>query len=81
MVTERSSTQVESPRRIERTREASREDAMALNRHFFATVNGQNRTTTEVSAEIATDASRGDAPHMNIPIVSSTPITETETTE
>ena len=81
MVTERSSTQVESPRRIERTREAIREDAIASTRYFFATVNGQNRTTTEVPAEIATDASREDALHMNIPIISSTPIMETETTE
>ena len=79
VATERGSTQVESPRRIERTREASREDAIASTRHFFATVNGQNRTTTELPAEIAT--SGGNAPHMNIPVVSSTPITETETTE
>ena len=72
VATERGSTQVESPRRIERTREASREDAIASTRHFFATVNGQNRTTTELPAEIATDVSGGNAPHMNIPVVSST---------
>ena len=41
VATERGSTQVESPRRIERNREASQEDAMASTRHFFATVNGQ----------------------------------------
>ena len=81
VATERSSSQVESPRRIERTREASKEDAIALTRHFFASVNGQNRTTTELPAEIAIDVSRGNALHMNIPVVSSTPITETETTE
>ena len=81
MATERGSTQVESPRRIERTREASQEDTIASTRHFFATVNGQNRTTTELPAEIATDVSGGNVPHMNIPVVSSTPITETETTE
>ena len=39
VATERSSTQVESPRRIQRTREASREDTIALTRHFFASVN------------------------------------------
>ena len=39
VATERGPTQVESPRRIERTREASREDAKASTRHFFATVN------------------------------------------
>ena len=32
-------TQAESPRRIERTREASREDTIASTRHFFVTVN------------------------------------------
>ena len=80
VASERGSTQVESPRRIERTREASREDAIASTRHFFATVNGQNRTTTELPAKISTDVSGGNAPHMNIPVVSSTPI-ETETTE
>ena len=77
---ERGSTQTESPRRIERTREASREDAIASTRHFFATVNGQNSTTTELPAEIATDVSGGNVLHMNIPVVSSTLI-ETETTE
>ena len=36
----------ESPRRIQRTREASREDAIASTRQFFATVNERNRGTT-----------------------------------
>ena len=72
VATEGAPTQVEFPRRIERTREASREDAIASARHFFATVNGQNRTTTDISG--------GNVLHMNIPVVSSTPI-ETETTE
>ena len=80
VATEGGPTQVESPRRIERTREASREDAIASTRHFFATVNRQNGTTTELPAETTTDVSGGNAPHMNIPVVSSTPI-ETETTE
>ena len=81
MATKRGPTQVESPGRIERTREASREDAIASTRHFFATVNRQNETTTELPAETTTttDVSGGNAP-MNIPVVSSTPI-ETETTE
>ena len=81
VATKRSSTHVESPRRIERTREASRVDAIASTRHFFATVNGENRTTTELPAEIAADVCGGYALHKNIPIVSSTPITETESTE
>ena len=80
VASERGSTQVESPRRIKRTREASRENAIASTRHFFDTFNGQNRTTTKLPAEITTDVSGGNAPHMNIPVVSSTPI-ETETTE
>ena len=78
---EKGSTQVESPRRIQMTREASTEDAIALTRHFFATVNGQNRVTTELPAEITTDVSEGNALHMNIPAVPATPIIETETTE
>ena len=64
----------------QRTREASREDTIASARHFFATVNGQNRTTTELPAETTTDVSGGNALHINIPVVSSTPI-ETETSE
>ena len=79
VATERGPTQVESPRRIERIREASREEAIASTRHFFATVNRQNGTTTELPAETTADVSGGNAP-LNIPVVSSTPI-ETETTE
>ena len=81
VTTKRISTQVESPRRIQRTREASREDAIASTRHFFASVNGQNRPTTEMPAESTSNVSGEDALHMNIPVVSSTPITGTETTE
>ena len=79
--TERNITQVESPRRIQRTREASREDAIASTRHFFASVNGQNRTImTELPAETTTDVSGGN--DHNIPVTSATPIvTEAETTE
>ena len=80
VATEGGPTQVESPRRIERTREASRKDAIASTRHFFTTVNRQNGTTTELPTKTTTDVSGGNAPHMNIPVVFSTPI-ETETTE
>ena len=81
VATERNSTQVESPRRIQRTREASRDDTIALTRHFFASVNGQNRTImTELPAETTADVSAGN--NLNIPVASATPIvTETETTE
>ena len=78
---ERNLTQVESLRRIQRTREASREDAIASTRQFFASVNEQNRaTTTELPIETSTDASGGNAMNLNIPVTSATPtITETET--
>ena len=81
VATERNLTQVESPRRIQRTREASREDAIASTRHFFASVNGQNRTImTELPAETTTDVSGGN--NLNIPVTSATPIvTEAETME
>ena len=81
VATKRDPTRIESLRRIERTREASREDAIASTRHFFATVNRQNETTTELPVETTTttDVSGGNAP-MNIPVVSSASI-ETETTE
>ena len=76
--TERNLTQVESPRRIQRTREASRGDAIALTRYFFALVNGQNRTTTtELPARTTTDVLGGN--NLNIPVTSATPIvTEAE---
>ena len=78
---ERNLSQVESPRRIQRTREASREDAIASTRQFFASVNGQNRITmTELPIETSTDASGGNAMNLNIPVTSATPIvTEAET--
>ena len=81
VATERNLTQVESPRRIQRTREASREDAIVLTRHFFASVNGQSRTTTtELPAGTTTDVSGGN--NLNIPVTSATTIvTEAETTE
>ena len=81
VVTEKNSTQVEFPRRILRTREASREDVIASTRHYFASVNGQNRTTTsELPAETTTDVSGGN--NLNIPVTTATPIvTEAETTE
>ena len=74
--------QVGPPRRILRTREASREDALASTRHFFATVNEQNHMVMlELPVEIPTVTSEGDTTiSPNIPITSTTPtITETET--
>ena len=74
VVPERNLSQVESPRRIQRTREASREDAIASTRQFFASVNEQNRATTmELPIETSTEASGGNAMNLNIPITSATP--------
>ena len=70
----RSSPQVEPSRRVEITRETSREDAIAMTRHFFTTVSEQ-RNTTEFPVVTATDAL-----HMNIPPVSHD-LNETEPTE
>ena len=41
----RNSTQVEPPRRVEITRESSREDAIAATRHFFTMVSEQRNTS------------------------------------
>ena len=58
-----SSTQVEPSRRVEITRESSREDAIAVTRHFFTTVDEQ-RNTAELPVVTTTDASQ-----MNVPTV------------
>ena len=70
-----------SPRRIQSTREASREDAIASTRQFFASVNEQNRvTTTELPVETSVDISGGDTMNLNIPLTTATPTTtEAET--
>ena len=79
---ERNLTQMESSRRIQRTKEVSREDAIVWTRQFFATVNEQRDTAMELPIESSTDASGGNALNLNIPFTSATPVfTETETTE
>ena len=82
VVPEKNLTQVESPRRIQRTREASREDANASTRQLFASVSKQNRViTTELPTETSTDILGGNIMNLNIPVTSATPIvTEAETT-
>ena len=73
--------QVEPPRRVPRTREASREDAIALTRQFFATVNEENQVVmSELPVEVPTITSEGNTTlNLNISITSATPtITETE---
>ena len=83
VATERNLTHVESPRRIQRTREASTEDAIASTRQFFASVSKQNRVTmTELPAETTTDVPGRNTMNLNIPVTSATSIvTEAETTE
>ena len=73
--------QVEPPRRIQRTREASREDVMASTRQFFASVNEQNQATTpELPVEISAVTSERNTSNLNIPVTSATPtVTEMET--
>ena len=68
--------QVDPPRRILRTREASQEDALASVRHFFASVNGQNQVvTSELPEEVATVATEGTTT-----ITSTIPTTSATTT-
>ena len=76
----------ESPRRIQRTRETSREDAIASTRQFFALVNERNRgTMMEGPIEASPDASGrnvNNVPVTSTPVAPTTPIvTEAETTE
>ena len=81
-LSEQGLNQIEPPRRIQRTREASREDAIASTRQFFATVNEQNQTImSELPVEVPTVTSEGNVTsNFNIPVPSATPtITETET--
>ena len=72
-------SQVDPPRRILRTREASQEDALASARHFFASVNGQNQVvTSELPEKLQTVATEGTtAITSTIPTTSTvTPTTE-----
>ena len=63
---------MEPSRRIQRTREASREDAIALTRQFFASVNEWNQaTTTELPVETSAVTFEGNTMNLNIPVVMS----------
>ena len=81
-LSEQGFNQVETPRRILRTREASREDALASTKQFFATVNEENQVVmSELPVDVPTNTSEVDTTiNLNIPITSATPtITGTET--
>ena len=71
----------EVPRRIQRTREASREDMIVSTRQFFAAVHERSRGTT-IEEPITTSSDRNEN---DVPIPSNVPITpdvpETEATE
>ena len=71
----------ETPRRIQRTREASREDAIVSTQQFFATVHERSRDTI-AEGPIATSSDRNTN---DVPIASNAPATpevpETKVTE
>ena len=76
----------ETPRRIQRTREASREDAIASTRQFFAAVNERNRgITTEGPIETSSAVcgrNENDVPVTSTSVATTTPVVpEAETTE
>ena len=76
----------EVPRKIQRTREVSREDATALTGQFFATVNGRNRgNVTEGPVAITSEdcnRNENDVPTTSTPVVDNTSVApEAETTE
>ena len=54
-----SATQVEPSRRVEITREVSRDDAIAATRHFF-TMTGEQRDTAELPVVTTTETSQVD---------------------
>ena len=83
---ERNVNQERSPKRIQRTREVSKKDAIASTRQFCALVNERNRgSIMEVPIETAPDTSGRNAvshhvPVISPPVTSTTPIvTEAET--
>ena len=73
--------QVDPPRRILRTREASQEDALASARQFFASVNGQNQVVTLELPEGVPTVTTGRTTLTPTPAVTSTiPTTSASTT-
>ena len=64
--------QVDPPRRILRTREANQKDALALARHFYATVNGQNQVIMLELPEEAPTLTTGRTTLTPTPVVTST---------
>ena len=73
----------EAPRRIQRTREASREDAIASTCQFFAVVHERNRDTAAEEPTVASSDRNENvvAIPSNIPITPDIPETEATETE
>ena len=76
----------EAPKRIQRTREVSREDAIASTQQFFAAVNERNRgNVAEGPVAITSDdcnRNENDVPATSTPIIDNTSVPlEVETTE
>ena len=72
----------ETPRRIQRTREANREDAIASIRHFFATVLESREAIAEGPIVTSSDRNENDVPiASNVPATPDVPETEAAETE
>ena len=73
--------QVDSPRSILRTREASQEHALPLAKHLFASVNGNNEVVTlEIPEEVPTVTTRWTTLASTTAITTSVPATSATTT-
>ena len=74
--------QVDIPRRVQRTREVTQEDALASARHFFAPGNEQNWVVTlGIPEEVLITTTSGITSEISIPaIISTVPTTSTTTT-
>ena len=71
--------QVDPPRRILRTREASQEDALASARHFFASVSGQNQVVMLELPEEVPSVTTGRISVTSTPAITSTTPTTSAT--
>ena len=73
--------QPDIPRRVQRMREASQEDALASARHFFARGNGQNQVVSlEPSEEVPITTTSGTTLETSMLAISTTVLTTSTTT-
>ena len=73
--------QVDPPRRILRTREASQEDTLASARQFFASVSGQNQVVMSELPEEVPTVTTGRTTLIPTPVVTSTILPTSATTK